>query len=408
MSVLWRECYNSMRGTSRADTQQLLLLVNSNPSTGYGNESMKGNIAASLKTVDSKYSVSHSNGNGSGPVVGPNGSGGNSVSSVRVRHQSTSNFSDSVNQGDRDTEGAVSHRVSFDYGVGNVEDNIDSVHVDSFAFSQSNPSHQTPTIARQRTKSTPAGFMTPREGVTLSKRSIPQSLGAFRERPLYSDHDVPLPGNGSEQYSEPDNVPDSNRKKNGWSPKPRERASLDPYMRDRERERERERDEMSSSCYTGSIASLSEGNRAPSKTSDKSKVSVSALLKLHIRSQPIDISNRRHSSATTAAMARGGRSEGTAPRYERDEECGSEEERERERDGGVSRFSTSRRFTIGGLPPPFASTAASTSVRAGAEFSTRAGSVGGPSGGSGVSHEALLTALTMSMDKDASSLAMVV
>lgn len=396
-----------MRGTSRADTQQLLLLVNSNPSIGYGNESMKGNIAASFKTVDSKYSVSHSNGNGSGPIAGPRSGSGNSVSNVRVRHQSTSNFSDSVYQGDRDrdrdTDGAVSHRVSFDYGVGNVEDDIDSMPAESSAFSQANPSYyQVPSSARQRTKSSSPGLLTPRESVTLSKRSIPQSLGAFRERPLYSDHDVPLPGNCSEQYSEPDNVPESNRKRNGWSPKPRERGSIDPYMR----ERDRERDETSSS-YTGSVASLSEGNRGTSKTSDRSRVSVSALLKLHLRSQPIDISNRRHSSATANTGTRGGRAEGTAPRYDRDEEYGSEEDRERDRDsnGIPSQFPSSRRFTTGGLQSS-SSLASSPSLRA--DSSNRAGTTGGTSGGSGVSHEALLTALTMSMDKDASSLAMVV
>jgi hypothetical protein len=392
-----------MKGTSRADTQQLLLLVNSIPSTGYGNESLKGNIAASLKTVDSKYSISQSN----GPVGGPRSGSGNSVSNVRVRHQSTSNFSDSVRD---NTDGAVSHRVSFDYGVGNVDDDIDAAPADTSAFQQSNPGHQTPSSTRQRTKSASAGYMTPRESVAMSKRPIPQSLGAFRERPLYSDHDVPLPGNGSEQYSEPDNVPESHGRRNGWSPKPRERVSLDPYMR----ERDRERDETTSSCYTGSIASLSEGNRAPSKTSNRSRVSVSAILKLHLRSQPIDISNRRHSSGPTAAATgvRGGRSEGTgagtAPRSDRDEECGSEEEssRDRDRDGISTRAPPSRRLTTGGLQSSFASPATSTSIRA--DISNRAGHTGRASGGSGVSHEALLTALTMSMDKDASSLAMVV
>jgi hypothetical protein len=389
-----------MRGTSRADTQQLLLLVNSIPSTGNGNESMKGNIAASLKTVDSKYSISQSNGNGGGPFGGPRSGSGNSVSNVRVRHQSTSNFSDSI----RDTtDGAVSHRVSFDYGVGNAEDDIDAAPADTFAFQQSNPGHQTPCSSRQRTKSASAGYTTPRDSITMSMRPMPQSLGAFRERPLYSDHDVPLPGNGSEQYIEPDNVPESHGRRNGWSPKPRERVS-DPYMR--------ERDETTSSCYTGSIASLSEGNRAPSRTSDRSRVSVSALLKLHIRSQPIDISNRRHSSGPSASAtgARGGRSEGTgtgagtAPRSDRDDECGSEEERER--DAIFTRSSPSRRFTTGGLQSSFASPATSSSLRA--DISNRAGTSVRASGGSGVSHEALITALTMSMDKDASSLAMVV
>lgn len=237
-------------------------------------------------------------------------------------------------------------------------------------------------------------------------------------------------GNG-EFYSEPpdakdiDRVADRDRdRRRHYS---RETTLTDTDNSDRNRPRSGLID-SSSTSYTGSFTGVC-GTASVEGEGDSSRLSIPALLRLQLRSRPIDISNKRVRSSDRKGWGKAG----GGVRNQLEEEVGEEEE------GQYS--DKERRRTDSPLPPSSAKRFMKEVVRSSVSFRTslphphrtrtrtrtrthtdtdhdhipqemqmhnqdRRGCSGASS--ASVSPEALLTALTMSMDESSSSLAMVV
>ena len=239
-------------------------------------------------------------------------------------------------------------------------------------------------------------------------------------------------GNG-EFYSEPpdakvvDRAVDRERDRRGHYS--RETTLTDTDNSDRIRPRSGLID-SSSTSYTGT-GSFTGVCEAASVEGDSSRLSIPSLLRLQLRSRPIDISNKRVRSSDSDKKGWGKAGGGVRTQSE-DEEVEEEEEgqysdKERRRTDTPSPHppSSAKRFMKEvvrssvsfrtSLPHPHRSRTR-TCTRTRTHTHTDTDHIPqqmqmqnrGCSGASSVSPEALLTALTMSMDESSSSLAMVV
>jgi hypothetical protein len=254
---------------------------------------------------------------------------------------------------------------------------------------------------------------------------LQSTLGAFRGRTAPSDSDrdrdaplsLPTGTANGESYCEPPDV--SDKSKDRVMDRDRDR-----YMRHYSREttvtdtdtsdRQRPRSsfiDTSSTSYAGSVAG---GYEAGSNEGDSSRLSIPALLRLQLRSRPIDISNKRDRSSEKRFRGRAGGGAWT----QSEEEEGQYSDSEWRRADSSIPSSTAKQFMKevvrssvsirSNLPHPHrarprARTRPDTDYNTSHQTPSR-----GRSGASSVSPEALLTALTMSMDESSSSLAMVV
>ena len=268
-------------------------------------------------------------------------------------------------------------------------------------------------------------------------------LGAFRGRTLppsnsNRDSSLSLPlnlpigigmGGNGEFYSEPPDAKDIDRvvdrdrdRRRHYS---RETTLTDTDNSDRNRPRSGLID-SSSTSYTGSFTGVCEAASVEGE-GDPSRLSIPALLRLQLRSRPIDISNKRVRSSDRKGWGKAG----GGVRTQSEEEVEEEEERqysdkERRRTDSPLAPSSAKRFMKEvvrssvsfrtSLPHPHR-TRTRTRTRTHTDTDTdhipqemqmqnRRGCSGASS--ASVSPEALLTALTMSMDEKSSSLAMVV
>ena len=441
--VLRREAKASIRGVSRADTQQLLMLVNANSNAnvtaekdrqerngererdGDGDgESSKHTKGTYVYKSQSRYPSSDNT-----HIGGLAGKQGNSInleqqSTVRVRNP-------------RADTGSLSGgpRGALDYGIGFGTDEVEF---------QTNPT--TALSSRQ---------LSPREGFgfgSAEKRVIrdyslkhPNSC-VFRDNTLLSDHDAPLPGQ-ADLYHELDEKGEDDKYGSRAEHKVRETRGRSS---ERGRDTKWDRDREVGSSYGGSIASTNEG-RGKSRSSERSLTSVASLLRLQIASRPIDISRGRRASQTSSAgqpvggvSNRGGSTSseahghvgghgwqntnlqgGSTPGEGRGREGGSgssgtggSEERfsdsgEREREIEFQRPTSSARRFISGISSKMSSAVQNRSVstsktKATSGLSGSKGAEGAEEWATSVPPEALLTALKMSMEENSSSLAMVI
>lgn len=261
-------------------------------------------------------------------------------------------------------------------------------------------------------------------------------LGAFRGRTLPPSNrnsflplNLPIGMGNGEFYSEPpdakvvDRVVDRDRDRDRRGHNSRETTLTDTENSDRIRPRSGLIDSSSTSYTgTGSFTGVCEG---ASVEGDSSRLSIPALLRLQLRSRPIDISNKRVRSSDKKGWDKAGGGVRTQSEDEEVEEEGQYSDKERRRTDSPSPLppSSAKRFIKEvvrssvsfrtSLPHPH-----KTRTRTRTRTDTHADTDHIPqqmrmqnrgcSGASGVSPEALLTALTMSMDESSSSLAMVV
>ena len=416
--MLKREAQASIQSVSRADTQQLLMLVNPQGTSEKGRQDKGGDRDIEADGDGSKHTKatfiyknpsrypSSENTHNAGLAAGNRCSSANSDQQCTVRVRNSRSDSSAL---------SASHRVSLDYGVGVGYDEV---------ISQTKPN--TAISSRQ---------LSPRECLAEKKSNRDYSLKhppqpQFRDNTLLSDHDAPLPGQ-ADLYHELDETSDDEIFVR--------RAGMIVRGSEGEKEKRRDRDREGDSSYGGSIASTSD-DKAKIKASQRTLTTIGSRLRLQIASRPIDISgsSRRSSQTSFAAQPLGGANSSEAQAHDRagnhslggtnrhahgdntpgagSSGTGGSESRfsdsgERERELAFQRpTSSARRFILG------ISSKMSSAVQNRSGAGSTVGSHLPPNSNADCSEEwvtsvppeALLTALRMSMEENSSSLAMVI